>query len=78
MLYVIGYEESWGHRLIQTGFHHLDLLQGMQLDTLITALEIAPLGHGLALAQECVSTGWPSLHTMHPGFEGILLGLPGT
>lgn len=51
LLHVIGYEEGWGYWLKQTGFQHLDASQGMQFDTLITALEMAALGHGLALGR---------------------------
>jgi LysR family glycine cleavage system transcriptional activator len=51
LLHVIGYEDGWGYWLNQTGFHGIDPSQGMQFDTLITALEMAQLGHGLALGR---------------------------
>ncbi len=57
LLHVIGYEEGWGYWLNQTGFHHVDPSQGMQFDTLITALEMATLGHGLALGRTSLVAG---------------------
>lgn len=51
LLHVIGYEEGWGHWLKQTGFEHLQVSQGFQLDTLVTALEMASLGEGIALGR---------------------------
>lgn len=51
MLHVIGYEEGWGYWLNKTGFPHVDASQGMQFDTLITALEMAVRGHGMALGR---------------------------
>ncbi|WP_339515273.1 transcriptional regulator GcvA [Pseudomonas sp. RL_15y_Pfl2_60] len=57
MLHVIGYEEGWGYWLNQTGFRHIDASQGMQFDTLITALEMATQGHGLALGRTSLVAG---------------------
>lgn len=57
LLHVIGYEEGWGYWLNQTGFHHVDPSRGMQFDTLITALEMATLGHGLALGRTSLVAG---------------------
>lgn len=57
LLHVIGYEEGWGYWLNQTGFHHVDPSQGMQFDTLITALEMATLGYGLALGRTSLVSG---------------------
>ncbi|MCV6589134.1 MAG: transcriptional regulator GcvA [Marinobacterium sp.] len=51
LLHVIGYEEGWGYWLQQTGHAHLPLSQGFQFDTLITALEMAALGEGIALGR---------------------------
>jgi LysR family glycine cleavage system transcriptional activator len=51
LLHVVGYEEGWGYWLNQTGQHQVDPSQGMQFDTLITALEMATQGHGLALGR---------------------------
>ncbi|OMH32105.1 transcriptional regulator GcvA [Motiliproteus sp. MSK22-1] len=51
LLHVIGYEEGWGYWLNQTGYQHLDASQGIQFDTLITALEMASLGNGFALGR---------------------------
>jgi LysR family glycine cleavage system transcriptional activator len=51
LLHVIGYEEGWGYWLNQAGFHHLTPSRSMQFDTLISALEMAVLGQGLALGR---------------------------
>lgn len=51
LLHVIGYEEGWGYWLNKTGFEHVDASQGIQFDTLISALEMAVRGHGLALGR---------------------------
>lgn len=51
LLHVIGYEEGWGYWLRRAGVAHVDASHGMQFDTLITALEMAERGHGLALGR---------------------------
>lgn len=51
LLHVIGYEEGWGHWLSQTGNSELELSQGFQFDTLVTALEMAMYGQGIALGR---------------------------
>jgi len=51
LLHVIGYEEGWGYWFNQTGFDHLDTPSGLQFDTLISALEMAAAGQGLALGR---------------------------
>ena len=51
LLHVIGYEEGWGYWLSKTNHEHLKLNQGFQFDTLVTALEMAALGEGLALGR---------------------------
>lgn len=51
LLHVIGYEEGWGYWLKKTGANQVDTSQGMQFDTLITALEMAVQGQGLALGR---------------------------
>lgn len=51
LLHVIGYEEGWGYWLNQVGLHQVDASHGMQFDTLITALEMATLGHGFCLGR---------------------------
>lgn len=56
LLHVIGYEEGWGYWLSKTGFPHVDASQGMQFDTLISALEMASHGHGLALGRTSLVT----------------------
>lgn len=54
LLHVIGYAEGWGYWLQQAGFRHVDASQGMQFDTLITALDMASLGHGIALGRTSI------------------------
>ncbi|WP_116475528.1 transcriptional regulator GcvA [Zobellella maritima] len=51
LLHVIGYEEGWGYWLNSTGYSHLDTSQGLQFDTLISALEMAAQGQGFALGR---------------------------
>lgn len=51
LLHVLGYEEGWGYWLNKTGFQHVMFDQGFQLDTLITALELAAQGQGIALGR---------------------------
>ncbi len=51
MLHVIGYEEGWGYWLRQAGIGQVDASQGVQFDTLITALEMAEHGQGFALGR---------------------------
>ncbi|XHF43318.1 transcriptional regulator GcvA [Metapseudomonas boanensis] len=51
LLHVIGYEEGWGFWLKQIGMPRVDPSRGLQFDTLITALEMAALGHGFALGR---------------------------
>jgi len=51
LLHVMGYEEGWGYWLKRNGAEHIDSSQGLQFDTLISALEMAELGQGVALAR---------------------------
>lgn len=51
LLHVIGYEEGWGYWLDQTGFTHVKSGQELQFDTLISALEMARQGGGIALGR---------------------------
>jgi LysR family glycine cleavage system transcriptional activator len=51
LLHVIGYKEGWGHWLTKTGHSELKAKQNIQLDTLISALELAKQGSGLALGR---------------------------
>ncbi|SFM34076.1 LysR substrate-binding domain-containing protein [Marinobacter zhejiangensis] len=51
LLHVIGYEEGWGYWLDQAGFSHVKACQEMQFDTLISALEVARQGGGIALGR---------------------------
>ena len=49
LLHVIGYEEGWGYWLNQLGYHSIDASQGIHFDSLMTAMEMAAQGHGVAL-----------------------------
>ena len=51
ILHVIGYEEGWGHWLKQTNHDDLKISHEFQFDTLVTALEMASLGEGIALGR---------------------------
>ena len=51
LLHVIGYEEGWGHWLNQLGYYHVDASQGIHFDSLITGMEMAAQGHGVALSR---------------------------
>jgi LysR family glycine cleavage system transcriptional activator len=57
LLHVVGYEEGWGYWLNQTGLHDLATPRGMQFDTLISALEMAVQGQGLALGRTSLVAG---------------------
>lgn len=56
LLHVLGYEEGWGYWLNKTGFPEVDSPLSFQLDTLITALEMASLGQGIALGRTSLVT----------------------
>lgn len=51
LLHVLGYEEGWGYWLKKNRAESVDSSQGLQFDTLISALEVAELGQGVALAR---------------------------
>lgn len=51
LLHVIGYEEGWGYWLNQLGYHSIDASQGIHFDSLMTAMEMAAQGHGVALSR---------------------------
>ncbi|WP_067094392.1 LysR substrate-binding domain-containing protein [Marinomonas atlantica] len=51
LLHVDGYNEGWGYWLNKTGFQHIDSSQGIHFDTLISALELAKSGEGIALGR---------------------------
>jgi len=51
LLHVIGYEEGWGYWLNQLGYHSIDASQGIHFDSLVTAMEMAAQGHGVALSR---------------------------
>lgn len=51
LLHVMGYEEGWGHWLNKAGFKDMKASQGFHMDTLVSALELAILGEGIALGR---------------------------
>lgn len=51
LLHVLGYEEGWGYWLQKNNAERVDSSRGMQFDTLISALTMAELGQGVALAR---------------------------
>jgi len=51
LLHVLGYEEGWGYWLKKNGAERVDSSRGLQFDTLISALEVAEQGQGVALAR---------------------------
>jgi LysR family glycine cleavage system transcriptional activator len=55
LLHVIGYEEGWGHWLKQLGYHGIDASQGVHFDSLMTAMEMAAHGHGIALSRSSLA-----------------------
>ena len=57
LLHVVGYEEGWGYWLSKAGFTEVDSERGMQMDTLISAFEMAALGQGIALGRSSLVAG---------------------
>lgn len=57
LLHVIGYEEGWGYWLDQAGFANVRSGYEMQFDTLISALEMARQGGGIALGRSSLVGG---------------------
>lgn len=62
LLHVDGYNEGWAYWLNKAGFQHIDSSQGIHFDTLISALEMAKAGEGIALGRsslikEMITTG---------------------
>ncbi len=51
LLHVLGYQEGWGIWLAAAGAFDVDSGQGVQLDTSLTAFEIAAQGGGVALGR---------------------------
>ncbi len=51
LLHVLGYEEGWGIYLKKNGYQSLEPVADIQFDTLISALEMAKLGQGIALGR---------------------------
>ncbi len=51
LLHVAGYKEGWGYWLSQSGNDDLVIASHVHFDTLISALQMASLGHGIALGR---------------------------
>lgn len=51
LLHVIGYEDGWGHWLDHSGYPDLQFRNQLQFDTLISALQVARYGDGIALGR---------------------------
>nr|WP_306671430.1 transcriptional regulator GcvA [Endozoicomonas sp. ONNA2] len=51
LLHVMGYEEGWGHWLSKANYKNKNINQGFHMDTLVSALELAVLGVGIALGR---------------------------
>ncbi len=51
LLHVIGYEEGWGFWLKKAGLSDVEMSQSFQFDTLISALDMAVHGQGVALGR---------------------------
>jgi LysR family glycine cleavage system transcriptional activator len=56
LLHVVGYEEGWGYWLKTLGHHNIDPSQGMHFDSLMTTMEMAALGHGIALSRTSLAS----------------------
>lgn len=55
LLHVLGYQDGWGLWLQAAGARGVDAGQGVQLDNSLTALELARLGGGVALARSSLA-----------------------
>lgn len=51
LLHVMGYEEGWGYYLKKANFSEVKMDKGFHMDTLVSALELATLGDGIALGR---------------------------
>lgn len=51
LLHVMGYEEGWGYYLKKANFNEAKMDKGFHMDTLVSALELAVLGDGIALGR---------------------------
>ncbi len=69
LLHVIGYKEGWGHWLSKTKHQDVKISQGIQFDTLVTALEMAALGEGVALGRTSLVEGLLSSGRLVAPFE---------
>jgi LysR family glycine cleavage system transcriptional activator len=70
LLHVIGYEEGWGHWLKKLGHHSIDASQGIHFDSLITAMEMAVQGHGIALSRTSIASTLLATGKLIKPFEG--------
>lgn len=57
LLHVIGYEEGWGYWLSQIKHNYFEIDQRFQFDSLVSALEMAVVGEGLALGRTSLVEG---------------------
>ena len=69
LLHVLGYEEGWGYWLKKAGANRIDSSQGLQFDTLISALRMAELGQGVALARSSLVEHMLAQGTLIAPFE---------
>lgn len=69
LLHVLGYEEGWGHWLNKTGYGHVEAASNIQFDTLISALETAAQGEGIALGRSSLVEGMLSSGKLISPFE---------
>ncbi len=57
LLHVLGYQEGWGIWLKAAGAGRVDPGQGLQVDTSLTAFELAAHGAGIALGRASLASG---------------------
>ncbi|WP_240798121.1 transcriptional regulator GcvA [Vibrio sp. H11] len=69
LLHVDGYNEGWAYWLNKTGFAHIDSSQGIHFDTLISALELAKAGEGVALGRSSLIQGMLTAGQLVAPFE---------
>ncbi|MEF3046454.1 LysR substrate-binding domain-containing protein [Pseudotabrizicola sp. L79] len=58
LLHVLGYQQGWGIWLNAAGARRVDPGQGLQLDTSLTAMELAAQGGGVALGRSSLVQGY--------------------
>ncbi len=55
LLHVLGYQEGWGNWLTAAGARGVDPGRGLQLDTSLTAFELAAQGGGIAMGRRSLA-----------------------